>query len=370
MDLTVRPLGAGELSELYRLRYEIFRTELGAQLKPEDIDRGYLQDKFDEIGINYGLFADGGLIGSLRIVDLGECGDDPPTRRYPMRELFRRYPTASVCHAGRFALLEMARSTQASILLMRQALADGRKRGLRVAVSDCSPYLLPLYNGIGYRRFGDAFNDPMYGLKYPIVLILDDVEFLRLQSSPILQTVENLPADSSASAWYAETYPTYAATSTQLSGSPAKLDEILGQYLGTEVLQRYALFRGFSAEERRSLLRGGTVFDARQGDVILRAGLKEANIVMILSGTVDVVDSKERVIASFGAGEFVGEMAFLTGMPRSSNVAAREACECLLLNSRTVAAMEEKEPRMAAKLMRNMARALAERLQVLALRVP
>ena len=69
------------------------------------------------------------------------------------------------------------------------------------------------------------------------------------------------------------------------------------------------------------------------GAVIQREGDIGTSLLIIRSGTVDVVQGyatdQQQHLASFGEGDFIGEMALLLGRPRSATVIATSDVECI-----------------------------------------
>ncbi|MEU2629526.1 Crp/Fnr family transcriptional regulator [Kitasatospora sp. NPDC007106] len=76
----------------------------------------------------------------------------------------------------------------------------------------------------------------------------------------------------------------------------------------------------------QDLLRAGRERVFRRGETILDHGDDSRHLVLLLSGLAKVVGSAapgyESVLALRAGGDLLGEMAFLTGMPRSARVAA------------------------------------------------
>ena len=76
------------------------------------------------------------------------------------------------------------------------------------------------------------------------------------------------------------------------------------------------------------------------GQVVAREGDLGTNLHIIRSGAVDVIKGHgtddEQHLASFGEGDFFGEMALLLGHPRSATIVATEQTETLSLLRSTV----------------------------------
>ncbi len=102
------------------------------------------------------------------------------------------------------------------------------------------------------------------------------------------------------------------------------------------------------------------------GDAIIREGNNNADVFILISGLLEasaLTDDcgTQTPLGVIQAGELFGEMAFLTGDPRSATVRATEESECLVLKASDLRIYTYKEP----ALLFQMARGLASRLKVL-----
>ncbi len=77
------------------------------------------------------------------------------------------------------------RNTSPAIALLQKAYELGIYNKIEVAISHCKPYLLPLYLRMGCRPFGQVTTAFVGGPQLPIVLLLNDYEFLNSIQSPL-----------------------------------------------------------------------------------------------------------------------------------------------------------------------------------------
>lgn len=114
------------------------------------------------------------------------------------------------------------------------------------------------------------------------------------------------------------------------------------------VLQKIPFFRDFMPDERERLASEQDSFViARPKEVIVVKGSMERAFYILLSGSVEVMDDAgENPIVELSPGEFFGEITFLTDIPRTSNVRAKEVCILMRIDqqlmSRLRAEMREK----------------------------
>lgn len=87
-------------------------------------------------------------------------------------------------------------------------------------------------------------------------------------------------------------------------------------------------FSSFPAEVLEDLLSSTSVRSFSPGDIIVREGDPGISLFLIESGSVEVRTNdptgREVLLAELGPGEFFGEVAVLTGRPRTATIVARE----------------------------------------------
>ena len=194
MDLTISLASTAELQDkLFELRYRIYVEELGGKLPPGTCTGKRLRENLDSVAFNYVALDGETVVGSLRVVDLDRLPDPASTiTRYRIKRLIARFGAESICFAGRLAVDARYRSSGLVIKIIERGYAEARLRGLRFAVSDCSLYLLPLYERFGYRAYGEPFEDPIFGAKMRMLWSLRDVETMRRRRSPFARLAAEL----------------------------------------------------------------------------------------------------------------------------------------------------------------------------------
>lgn len=132
-------------------------------------------------------------------------------------------------------------------------------------------------------------------------------------------------------------------------------------------LDKWRLFADLAADdvttllsvcEERLLVAGEDLFvenDPGDGLFILQSGRVE--IYKVIRGDVD------RVLASLGSGDVVGEMSFIDGSRRSAGARTTEASEFLVLTRSAFASLQKEHPAIAAGFFRNLAAVVASRLR-------
>lgn len=98
-----------------------------------------------------------------------------------------------------------------------------------------------------------------------------------------------------------------------------------------------------------------------RGEVVCRAGEEGDTLYVVISGELEVwsADPEPRVISRFGPGEFFGEIALLTGGPRSATVTVARHAELLVLDRAAFKAELVGKPKVLEKLSTYLATRLA-----------
>jgi len=129
-----------------------------------------------------------------------------------------------------------------------------------------------------------------------------------------------------------------------------------------EILRGMALFRHLDDRRLRIVAMTGQVLSMRPGERLCEKGEAGDSAFILLSGEVDVLMPSaegETRIAGAGPGEIVGEMAVLTGNPRSTAIAARTELRVLRLDEATVLGLLREFPELSIEFIR----VLAQRLE-------
>ena len=102
-----------------------------------------------------------------------------------------------------------------------------------------------------------------------------------------------------------------------------------------DLLKETALFHNLQKEEIELISRSTRLEKFQAGKAILREGRVGTAFYVIVSGRVEVVKDMDgaapAVLATFGPGDFFGEIATIRHLPRSASVRALEDTECLVL---------------------------------------
>jgi len=145
--------------------------------------------------------------------------------------------------------------------------------------------------------------------------------------------------------------PAHAVFLTEDSPERRREKDSLEHRQRLAALSRVGIFEVLPEPERERLAEGLRFAPFLAGEVITRQGDQAHWLYMVLRGEADVrvrgEAGQERLVAQLKAGDIFGEMALLTGAPRSATVTARTGVECYRLDKQVFAEVLKARPELA-----------------------
>jgi CRP/FNR family transcriptional regulator, cyclic AMP receptor protein len=124
-----------------------------------------------------------------------------------------------------------------------------------------------------------------------------------------------------------------------------------------ELIKHAPLFANCSKRELQEIAHLADEIDLREGKEMTRQGERGREFFVLLEGEADVTKG-DRSINRLGKGDFFGEIALVTHMPRTASVTAMSDVRVLVVTERDFAALLKRSPEIS----RGVAEALAERI--------
>ncbi len=134
-----------------------------------------------------------------------------------------------------------------------------------------------------------------------------------------------------------------------------------------EIINQAPFFDELSPEEILDLCEFMVCYSIRQGGVLIREGDAGDFLVIILTGTVNVVKEKEdgsrRILATVGPGATLGEMALVDNDVRFATCIANEQVDFALIDRNALNDILHEHPRLGNKLLLLLLSLMAKRLR-------
>jgi sulfate permease, SulP family len=137
--------------------------------------------------------------------------------------------------------------------------------------------------------------------------------------------------------------------------------------LMSQALAQNSLLQDLTEDEITAVLQLGETRDIAQGAVLFRKDAPADGIWLLEWGVVSILTGEgDHAIrlATFGPGQFVGEMGFIDGKTRSATAWADSPVRALLLDTGAIAELLAHESEVALKITRNIARELSHRVRL------
>jgi CRP-like cAMP-binding protein len=133
---------------------------------------------------------------------------------------------------------------------------------------------------------------------------------------------------------------------------------VLGRDAKVELLKSVPLFAGCSKTELRRLAATADEIDVRDGYVLMREGRPGREFFVLIEGSVQVTRG-EKKLSELGPGDWFGEIALLTKIPRTASVVATSAVRALVVTDRAFRQLVETMPSIAIKVLASLGDRLA-----------
>jgi CRP/FNR family cyclic AMP-dependent transcriptional regulator len=112
-----------------------------------------------------------------------------------------------------------------------------------------------------------------------------------------------------------------------------------------DLLKQVPLFQQLSNRELNALAGIADEIDVPAGRALTREGLSGREFVVLAEGIADVEQGGE-VVNRLGPGDYFGEIALLTGEPRTATVTTRSPSRLLVLTAPAFRSLLDRAPRL------------------------
>jgi CRP-like cAMP-binding protein len=126
-----------------------------------------------------------------------------------------------------------------------------------------------------------------------------------------------------------------------------------------ERLAEVPLFKGLDKKHLRQISSLATQIDGKEGKVLTKEGEIGNEFIIVLEGEVEVREG-DKVVATRGPGDYIGEIALLDNRPRTATVVAKTPVTIEVIGRREFNTLLHDNPEINEHVLATMAQRLAE----------
>lgn len=261
----------------------------------------------------------------------------------------------------RFAVRKPYRATRLPLQIMAEAALIALQLNVDLAFCDCQPHLIGLYRSLGFRSYTNVYNSQQAGILLPLALVAGDMEYLRNIKSPLLRFIPPMVPRTQV---VEQILPLLKESNAHNHQADAAADQWVDVYslLSEREGRQVHLFDGLTQDEIGAIIAKGQVIACGAGDRVIGHGQVTSTLFVVLAGAAEV-RVENRIIRVVTAGNIIGEVAFLLGIPRTADVyAVGTGARILSLHEKTLRNLTEGASRINAIVLHNLAKLLALKL--------
>ena len=124
-----------------------------------------------------------------------------------------------------------------------------------------------------------------------------------------------------------------------------------------DLLKNVPLFAGCSKTELQRIASLADELDLGDGATLIREGERGREFIVVADGTVKVTRSG-KTLRELGAGDFIGEIALVSDVPRTATVTATAPVRLLVVTDRAFRGLIEQMPSIATKVLQSLGQRL------------
>jgi len=371
MEIVCCNSSSEEAQLAFRLRYEVFGSELGVEDLDIDHENQVYKDSSDEYARIYVAIKEGKAIATARVVYDRDVAFDKALSEFMFNllglEKFSPYG-GSLAVSTKFAISSHHRGTLAANLITTKMYGDFVDEEIHFLFSMCPPYLINFYSQLGFRMYSRSMNFSA-GLLTPIVLVTRDWEHLRNTRSPLFRQIKKrkLCDEKHPSVqWFYDNYG--ESLETFVANYDDRIVEKMLKYSSSASsktnLQDVGIFNDMSSEDIKKVLGAGKLLNVSAGDIILQTGNTMDEMFVVIDGQIEVSFKEDEMpFFQLGPGQVFGEMSMLSRTARTADCTATSDAQIAIIPRQSLERLIKFEPELAARLLYNLARALSYRLR-------
>lgn len=339
-----------EKQQIYQFRYQVYVEEMQKQPRTANHQAKLLSDHLDETATLLYMTHENQIIATLRrnIIDASSLSSLPASldHIFAVSQFAAAFPQARFSLSSRLMVAPAWRNSTTLGALISEAYRAAREQGILFDFLHAAPWLLAFYRTLGYRCYTNHFLDPEVGLQIPQVLVMEDLEHLKLMRSPFYRIARRYSNSSTTRDWLLQ-----LLASQRLAETPSE---------GLSQLAAAPIFQGLSQPEIQQIWEASVVHAIQPDETIVRIGDPANAMFLILSGAVAVSHLGNADRSQLAAYQTFGE-ANLFNPLSSEHATALTHTELLILPKPTLCKLMKVVPNAMCRLLYSASRSICER---------
>lgn len=308
------------------------------------------------------------MTGSLRL-QVWEPGRIPENifKRFSLH-LFPGIGAYKVSEAARLVVRPDMRGGRLLASLALAAFEHGvTNYGVSVCFLYCSPGLVRAYMRLGFRPYPGYVIPNEDGIRLPMFMVAADLEHLRAIGSPLAPLMaRHFPPDS-MSPDLSPFLKVLGEQSCHYETDSARVWQEVRDQLRPGPETRSPFLEGISPDDAELLCHSGFIMEIPADKVVIREGLVERELYLILRGEYEV-RIEDKVLGILGEGDVLGEVSFFNNPgERVATIRSLTPGRAMVLERHFLERLIPSHPELACRLLMNLGRILSRHL-TLALR--
>ncbi len=349
-----------EKKEVYHLRYQVYVEEMSKHNHEVDYENKLLYDDMDEWSILLYAKIGSEIIATKRIT-IGTIADFPQNLIDNLSlgtfdQSTTEYGKQKFAFITKLAVAPAYRNSSVLYLLMAKAYEICCNHHIQFIFGICYLHLLPLYEQMGCRRYYKNFFYPGLGLAFPIVMLADDVEYLRKVRSPVFRIArKRKELNTTAVKWFDATFTYNSSIINSQLVSEEELWSILCERLQCLPTKAITLLNSLSVEEAKIFLHNCSVYiECNPDDLITFQGDVSYSCNILISGRLKSLTFRRPIKEYTTPGQTFGANGLTEHNKQREDIAAITPVEILVLSGLPFQKFTHTHPDIAHKIIQNM----------------
>ncbi len=218
--------------------------------------------------------------------------------------------------------------------------------------SACNVHLLRLYEQMGFHRYSKNFVDPGYGLLFPVVMPVDDIQHFRIIYSPLLRIArKRKDINTQAVEWFHEKFTRHSHIVNSQLVEEEELWSMLDNKLKKPPTEAITILRELSVTEAKKFLHScGSLVQCAAGDIITNQGDISYSHNILLSGRLKSLTFQRPVKEYTSPGQHFGANGLTEHTKHTEDIVAIDAAEILVLSGMAFQRFFHSHPEIAHKI--------------------